>query len=127
MKQDESNLKKNLSNDNGLLHTLWLNIDRKCNLRCEWCYAKMTDYENHDMTIETVKKCVALAAELGADSGVLIGGEPTLHADLFEIIRIVQLAGLRPCLVTNGIKFSEKEFLRKTIDAGLASITFSFK
>jgi len=87
----------------------------------------MTEYENHDMSIETVKKHVALAAELGADSVVLIGGEPTLHTELFEIIRIIKLARLRPCLVTNGIKFSDKIFLRRVMDAGLASITLSFK
>lgn len=127
MNQDVSNLEKDKSTDTGTLHTLWLNIDRKCNLRCEWCYAKMTEYGNHDMSIETAKKYIALAVELGADTVVIIGGEPTLHTDLLEIVRIIKSSGLRPCLVTNGIKFSNKEFLRKTIDAGLSSITFSVK
>lgn len=127
MNQNKDDLNKNALSESGSLHTLWLNIDRKCNLRCEWCYARMTEYENRDMTTETVRKCVALAAELGADTVVLIGGEPTLHNDLFEIISIVKSAGLNACLVTNGIKFSDKVFLGKALDAGLASITFSFK
>jgi len=87
----------------------------------------MTEYEGRDMSLETVRKHVDLAAELGADSVVIIGGEPTLHPDFFEIIRIIKEKGLRPCLVTNGMKFADKEFLRKTIDAGLSSITLSFK
>lgn len=120
-------MNKNLSSNNGFLRTLWLNIDHKCNLRCEWCYAKMTKYENHDMSTETVKKYVDLAAELGTDSVVLIGGEPTLHLEFFEIIRIIKTAGLKPRLVTNGINFSNKEFLRKTIDAGLVSVALSLK
>lgn len=79
------------------------------------------------MTLENVIKHVKLAAELGADSGVMIGGEPTLHQNFFEVIRILKSNGLRPCLVTNGIKFTDKEFLINTINAGLASITLSFK
>lgn len=127
MNQKGIDLKKNLSTSNGSLYTLWLNINHRCNLRCEWCYAKMTEYKNHDMSIGTVKKYVDLSVELGTDSVVLIGGEPTLHSEFFEIIKIIKTAGLKPRLVTNGIIFSNREFLRKTIDAGLVSVAFSLK
>jgi uncharacterized radical SAM superfamily Fe-S cluster-containing enzyme len=34
----------------------------------------------------------------------LFGGEPTVRRDLFEIIRLARSAGLRPRVVTNGLK-----------------------
>lgn len=110
-----------------LLHTLWLNINRSCNLRCVWCYAKMKGYGNRNMSIDTVRKYVAMAAELGADSVVLIGGEPTMHPKFFEIIEIIKSAGLKVSLATNGIRFSDEIFLKKSRDAGISSISISFK
>ena len=123
----EGNLKQNNHGKERFLHTLWLNINRRCNLRCIWCYAKMEGYDNSDMSIEIVKKYVILAAELGADSVVLIGGEPTMHPNFFKIIEIIKLAGLKVFLATNGIKFSDKEFLKKSIDADISSVAISFK
>lgn len=125
-KSNDNLVQKEQANE-AILHTLWLNLNRECNLRCEWCYAKMTGYVKDDMSLETVRKHVNLAAELGADSVVIIGGEPTLHDHFFEIVRIIHEKGLRPCLVTNGMKFSDKEFLKQAIEAGLSSITLSFK
>jgi radical SAM protein with 4Fe4S-binding SPASM domain len=87
----------------------------------------MEGYDNSDMSIEIVKKYVILAAELGADSVVLIGGEPTMHPNFFKIIEIIKLAGLKVFLATNGIKFSDKEFLKKSIDADISSVAISFK
>jgi len=79
------------------------------------------------MSLETVRKYVALAAELGAGSVVLIGGEPTMHPEFFKIIEIIRSAGLRVFLATNGIKFSNPEFLEKTVNAGVSSVVVSFK
>lgn len=107
--------------------TSWLTINRPCNLRCIWCYARMTEYKNSTMTIKTIKKSVDLLKDLGVDSAILIGGEPTIHPNFFEIIKIIKSAGLNAFLVTNAIKFSSRDFLNKTLEAGISSITVSFK
>lgn len=124
---DRNGIKLKCNEDRRTLHTLWLNIDRRCNLRCVWCYARAQGYGKCDMSLETVRKYMVLAAELGARSVVLIGGEPTLHPDFFKIIEIIRSAGLKVFLATNGVKFSDKEFLNKTINAGVSSAVISFK
>lgn len=117
----------NVSDDELPKITSWLTINRPCNLRCVWCYAKMTGYGNSTMTIKTVKKSVDLLKDLGVDSAILIGGEPTVHPNFLEIVKIIKSAGLNAFLVTNAIKFSSRDFLNKTLEAGISSITVSFK
>lgn len=36
---------------------MWLTVNRFCNFRCPWCYAKSTKYnKNGDMPLELAKK-----------------------------------------------------------------------
>lgn len=127
MKLEAGNLSWEISDDELPKITSWLTINRACNLRCVWCYAKMTDYGNNTMTLKTVRKSVDLLKSLGVDSAILIGGEPTIHPNFLEIVKTIKSAGLNAFLVTNAIRFSNRDFLNKTIDAGISSITVSFK
>ncbi len=106
----------------------WLTVNRTCNLRCKWCYADPTKFENGEvMTLDTVEDSIKLFKGLPLDRVILIGGEPTIHPDFFTIIEMVRDAGLKPALVTNGIKLKNKNFLQKILDAGMTSITISLK
>jgi radical SAM protein with 4Fe4S-binding SPASM domain len=116
-----------LSDDERPPLTAWLTINRACNLRCVWCYAKMTGYKKDTMTLETAGKSIALMQDLGLKSAILIGGEPTVHPNFFEIIRMVREAGMEAYLVTNAIRLADKHFFEKTLKAGVTSITVSFK
>jgi len=108
--------------------TCWLTINRACNMRCDWCYAKMTGFNaSQNMTPETVDRSIALASDLGLDAIILIGGEPTIHPDFLEIVKKITAAGMKAYVVTNAIRFSNQKFLDKALEAGIKSITISFK
>ena len=74
-----------------LTHTVrgcWLTVNRACNLRCEWCYAAGEgSAAGRNMPLELARQLLDAAAELGAGSAVLIGGEPTLYPYLSEVAK----------------------------------------
>jgi sulfatase maturation enzyme AslB (radical SAM superfamily) len=46
--------------------TAWLTINRACNLRCGWCYAKGTAFSQHDtMSTKTAERSLDLLSDLG--------------------------------------------------------------
>lgn len=110
------------------LTTCWLNINRCCNLRCEWCYAKNTGFDPYsNISLDDAKKTINLIAEIGINSVILIGGEPTLHPFLCEIIRYAKDKSMVVSIVSNGLKFTDMDFLQKVKDSGLDFINLSLK
>jgi radical SAM protein with 4Fe4S-binding SPASM domain len=105
----------------------WLTVNRACNLRCKWCYAKMTGFDSNDMTQKTANDCISLLKNVGLSSVILIGGEPTIHPHFFEIIHMIKDHEMEAYLVTNALRFADENFLKKTLNAGVSSITISFK
>lgn len=90
-----------------------------CNIRCRSCYAI-----EHPMTktLEAIKREIDLAGERrNLDTVSLLGGEPTLHRDLPEVVRYVKSKGLICLVVTNGIRFLEGDLdlLDTLIESGV--------
>jgi len=79
------------------------------------------------MSLDTVEKSLVLLRSLPLNKVILIGGEPTVHPDFLTIVGMIKNAGLKPTLITNGIKFKDLAFLKKTVDLGVAGITISLK
>jgi hypothetical protein len=55
----------------------------------------------------------------------LIGAEPTMREDIFEIISEVKRLGHRPSLTTNGLKLANLDYVKKLQEAGLRLILHS--
>jgi MoaA/NifB/PqqE/SkfB family radical SAM enzyme len=70
------------------LRFLWLEITSKCNLMCTHCYADSGPQEElyGRMTYDDWTRIVEEAAELGCHKLQFIGGEPTLHPRLHDLI-----------------------------------------
>ena len=82
-----------------------LEVNRTCNIRCRACY---TLDRTHVKSLGTVKQELDLLLEkrkLGVIT--ILGGEPTLHPDLAEIVAAVKSRGLLCQLLTNGVAFLE--------------------
>lgn len=106
----------------------WLTVNRSCNFRCLWCYAKGTEYrEEDDMSWDLAQKLIDLEAEIGIKNIIFIGGEPTLWKDLYKANDYVKMKGMTSCLVTNGFLFSHDEFIKKLNDSPFDNITVSLK
>jgi organic radical activating enzyme len=69
------------------LSFVWLEITGRCQLRCAHCYADSGPWRDHGtMTTDDWIRVIDQAADLGVATVQFIGGEPTLHPDLPDMI-----------------------------------------
>lgn len=103
-----------------------IEITTKCNLSCPLCYASC-NRKGEDLDISTVEKMVDffIAAEGGrAEILQISGGEPTLHENILDILRMCKSKNIGHIMLnTNGVRLAEEEeFVRE-----LAPLTGGFE
>ena len=79
----------------------WLevNLTNKCNGKCSWCIEKKGW---HPKTHVGWKELVNVILSTGKKNIILLGGEPTLHPNLNEIIVALHQNGKKVWITTNG-------------------------
>lgn len=97
-----------------------LETNTSCNIRCSSCYVSEAPM---------VKPAAQVVAELDLALGKrrletvsLLGGEPTLHPHLVDIVRAVKARGLLCQVLTNGVRFLYEErldLLDALVEAGV--------
>ena len=102
-----------------------LEINRTCNLRCRACYNL---YREGTKDKAEVKKEIDLLLEKrNLQVITVLGGEPTLHPDLPEIIAYIKTKRILCQLLTNGLVFLESQndrLLDGLKSAGIDKILF---
>ena len=78
-------------------------ITKKCNYKCTYCCQKQPfNNEGKHCSMETIEAVFKLLNELPETWLVkLIGGEPLIHPEVFNICRRISRAGHRLLLTTN--------------------------
>lgn len=106
-----------------LPQSICLNLCSTCNLRCDWCYnqAKQSSILSYNLFVAFYQKIIKNHIK----NITLIGGEPTVHPKFFDILDMLKNKNLY--LVTNGLIFSDKEFLKNIIQLGVKGISVSLK
>jgi AdoMet-dependent heme synthase len=87
------------------LDTLWLQVaGTVCNLRCAHCFISCspTNHAHEMMSLATVRRYLAEAADLGVREYYVTGGEPFLHREIFEILHAALAQG-PVSVLTNGV------------------------
>lgn len=87
--------------------TAAIEISNHCNARCPVCLADNRD--TFHLTLAEVREAVEglLRSQESVDALALSGGEPTLHPELFEILRIVDRPEIgRILLNSNGLRIA---------------------
>ena len=103
----------------------WVRLTFDCNNHCVFCLDTLT-HDGQMRDANEVKQQILDGARKGAQRLILSGGEPTMHPNYVDFIRLGKLAKYRKIqTVTNGRAFSYKQFLMRCLDAGLDEITFS--
>ena len=88
-----------------------------CNLRCPFCHSSQLLGGDAEELMDSGALLDFLRKRQGVLDGVCItGGEPTLHADLPELLRSIRALGYAIKLDTNG---TNPQLLRRLIDEGL--------
>ena len=103
----------------------WLTINRACNLRCKWCYARNADRAQMDLT--SIKELLDFLVTTDIRNVIILGGEPTCADYLIELISACKKRALKSIVVTNGIKLADGDYLDTLVAAGVNSISLSQK
>jgi radical SAM protein with 4Fe4S-binding SPASM domain len=102
----------------------------RCQNRCDFCYAS-SPYRGNDFKEMTTHQVKLIIDRIHGDAKVptisFTGGEPTMRKDLPELIEYAVKKGMRTNLITNGIKSSDKELVKKFSGAGLHSAQVSLE
>ncbi len=87
---------------------LWIYTNYDCNLWCSYCVAKShPSAPRRAIHVNTVKRIVDEAVELGFESIYLTGGEPFILRDIYEILAYSS-DRLPTTILTNAMLFSDK-------------------
>ncbi len=108
---------------------LYLEITRKCNLRCRFCNIWMVGDRDpgllkQELSTEEILCIIRDAKRMGVRLVDIDGGEPLLRDDVYEIIREISRLGMSPLLVTNGTLVTKKVAAR-LVDSGLRAVMVS--
>ncbi|MDE5770570.1 MAG: radical SAM protein, partial [Ruminococcus sp.] len=116
--------------DNVRIDQCTVTLTRKCNLRCDFCYAKKTEYiETAIIEYDNLKKVVDFCNDARVKFIVFTGGEPTLYPRLLDILKYIKSKDNKmiPTIATNGILLEDMEYCRSLIDNGIEYIDISLK
>ncbi len=78
-------------------------ITYRCNKNCSYCYAKGLAKEYGDMSIDDYKKAILWLKNNKINAFNFLGGEPTIHPKLTEMIDIADKEGIKFNIFTNGL------------------------
>lgn len=102
---------------------LTIETNLSCNIKCRSCYNINNSYiKDFSLICEEIDAGIV---KRNPRSITLIGGEPTLHPDLVEIIRYIKKQGITCQMLTNGVLLLEDEkdlLLHSLVEAGLDKI-----
>lgn len=79
-------------------------VTYRCNLACSYCFAKELHAEYpDDLSEENFERILQWMRKTSLPAAAFIGGEPTLHPRLAEMVRKTAASGISVVLFTNGI------------------------
>ena len=106
----------------------WMTLNRSCNLRCNYCYAKNTGYKPSDnLDINLAKKMIDIFSDLKVRHVTLIGGEPTVYPHLFAILDMLNQKDLKTGFLSNGLLYSDMDFVKKLYEHNIKMFSISLK
>jgi MoaA/NifB/PqqE/SkfB family radical SAM enzyme len=104
---------------------VFFHITTRCNLNCRHCYINTHQHGSETLALDVVERWLKLFYQrAGKANLVLLGGEPTLHPELADIIKTARsLAYTSITIDTNGYLFND--ILSKVDPSDLDYISFS--
>jgi hypothetical protein len=84
------------------VNTLQVFITNRCNMRCPECF-NLRNLNQDEMSLEQYKATVEQYKSY-IEKVILVGGEPTLHRQIRDIIRYNHSVGKRTTIYTNGAR-----------------------
>ncbi len=100
----------------------WLEPTSACNLACDGCYRE--NVKDSHKPLDVVKQELELFQRMRNADGISIaGGDPLMHPQIVDIVKMVAEMDMKPIINTNGNVLT-KELLKDLKQAGVYGFTF---
>ena len=86
---------------------VYLNLTNRCNLSCKHCVNLSGPKETSELSSDIIKSLVEEMSRIGVFELIIGGGEPLLHPDILDIIRLVNSKRISTGITTNGLVVNE--------------------
>jgi hypothetical protein len=86
----------------------WLEITRRCDLNCDYCY-QINDPKSNKPILQIERELIEILRLRKTDTVLITGGEPLLHSELGQIVKMVKSYRVKPVLLTNGFRLTEQK------------------
>ena len=85
------------------LLSMEIELSLRCNFRCPYCYVPDKETLDNELSFDEICSAIDQAHALGAHKIILLGGEPMLYPQLFEIVEFINARGMEIEMFTNGV------------------------
>ena len=100
----------------------WLEPTKECNIYCDGCYS--ANAKGSHKSLRQVSADLDVFERFRQTDAISIaGGDPLVHPEIVDVVRMISERGLKPVLNTNGHALTP-EILRELKKAGLKGFTF---
>jgi len=103
-----------------------IDIGRPCNVRCSFCYYCYQE-PSPFVPFETLKQQIIEAKNRGNDTIDFTGGEPTMHPQIVELVRVCSDNGMKSCIITNAVLLFKDSLLDRLLGEGLSDLLISIQ
>lgn len=104
--------------------SVFLHILTGCNLSCAHCYINKEQHGSQTLSLEQIQSWLRLFSDEKKKSNlILLGGEPTMHKDLAEVVTFAKSLRYTVTVDTNGYLFND--LLQKSSPQDLDYLSFS--
>ena len=88
-----------------------LQITERCNMRCKHCFVSSLS-EGNDLSFETIKEQILpKLKEANVTRVTLTGGEPMVHRNIMDIIKLFNENKIHITLCTNALGLNEEKII----------------
>jgi radical SAM protein with 4Fe4S-binding SPASM domain len=106
----------------GLLLSLELELSRKCDLNCIYCYADSGEQKQGELSLKEIYDVLRQASAAGVRRIIVLGGgEPLVYPHTMDIMRSIADLGMGIDLFTNGTHLTP-DMARQFIELGVAPV-----
>jgi len=108
-----------------VLKSIEFSITAQCNSNCEMCFARFYgDPKKRELSVEEVREVWLQAKRLGAIGSYLLGGEPMMRNDIFDILEVLETRKYFVGIVTNSLLLTDKS-IKRLKKSGVTFLSFS--
>jgi radical SAM protein with 4Fe4S-binding SPASM domain len=94
-------------------------LTKHCNLACTFCNDYQTD-GSQNQSLEAFERIAAQLLPTAKQLSICSGGEPYLHRQLLDVLRVAKSYGVRTWLLSNGM-LCDEDRLRAIVQEGLVT------